>query len=276
MSAPLPRHSKTGMEVEPTILAEPDTVDADSLVSSNDPDDLGNEQTWPTEEEMKNTGAFTQSARDGELPDAVTGTTPKTVRRIPKGMSEYQAAWIIDEDDEDEGEVGEASSEVEMEPMEEEEMVDMPMLEDDMATESRRSVAFQDLDVEEEEKQWVFIRLFMWQRVDWMADSIRGAIASGRRKMTSHFQTRLIHRRRSLRVLVSSAIVGCGPSGQAHGTHLRICPEITLGFSNLRTLSAPNAACAVVRSERWVPLRWVLENRPYLFIYLGHASPACV
>lgn len=145
------------MDVEPSVLAEPDTADADSLVSSNEPDDLANEQTWPTEEEMKDVGPIAE----GGLPDAASGTTPKTVRRIPKGMSEYQAAWIIDEEEEGEEGEGDAEdedaggSEYEMAPEEPEEMVDMPM-DDDMATDSRRSVvAFQDLDAEEEERQSV-------------------------------------------------------------------------------------------------------------------------
>ena len=139
------------MDVESIVLAEPDPSSADSLVSSNDPDDLANEQTWPTENEMGGTDDVGQSV----LPDAKMGTTPKAVRRIPKGMSEYQAAWIIDEDeDEDEGGDG-GGSEVEMEDVEEEEMQDMPVAEDDheMESESRRSVAFQDLDNEEEAKQ---------------------------------------------------------------------------------------------------------------------------
>jgi hypothetical protein len=41
------------MAVEPAVLSVPDPEDADSLVSSNDPDDMQNEQTWPTEEEMQ-------------------------------------------------------------------------------------------------------------------------------------------------------------------------------------------------------------------------------
>jgi len=143
------------MDVEPTVLAEPDPSDADSLVSSNDPDDLGNEQIWPTEEEMQGTGNVLSA--DGTLPDATTGTTPKTVKRIPKGMSEYQAAWIIDEDDDENGEGVDADdgSEAEMQDVEDEEMVDMPMHDDgeEMEMESRKSVAFQDLDAEEEEKQ---------------------------------------------------------------------------------------------------------------------------
>ncbi|KAJ7782322.1 ribosome biogenesis protein tsr1 [Mycena maculata] len=151
LSAPLTKPGK--MEVEPAVVCQAGD-DADSLVSSNDPDDMANEQTWPTEEEMQGSAAAPEAA----FPDAKQGTTPKVVRRIPKGMSEYQAAWIIDEDEDDgEGEDGDKEgSEDEMMDAaeEEEEMVDMPVEEDhEMETDSRRSVAFQDLDNEEEAKQ---------------------------------------------------------------------------------------------------------------------------
>ncbi|KAF7357807.1 Bms1-type G domain-containing protein [Mycena venus] len=152
MSAPVPKPGK--MEVEPAVLCEPGD-DADSLVSSNDPDDMANEQTWPTEEEMQGAGAAAPA--EPALPDAKQGTTPKVVRRIPKGMSEYQAAWIVDEDEDDgdddakSGSEDEAMDEAEEE---EEEMQDLPVEEDhEMETDSRRSVAFQDLDNEEEAKQ---------------------------------------------------------------------------------------------------------------------------
>ncbi|KAJ2917796.1 hypothetical protein MD484_g2649, partial [Candolleomyces efflorescens] len=138
------------MDVEPSLLSEPDAEDADSLVSTNDPDDLANEQTWPTEEEMN--GGH-DGLQDQSIPDAVPGTTPKAVKRIPKGMSEYQAAWIIDETDEEDGE-GEVSNaghgEEDQEDEEMEEMVDMPV---DEETDNQRSVRFQDLDVEEEAEQ---------------------------------------------------------------------------------------------------------------------------
>lgn len=147
------------MEVEATVLAEQDGSSADSLVSSNDPDDMANEQTWPTDEEMS--GAPNGSTGEG-IPDAMAGTTPKHVRKIPKGMSEYQAAWILDEDDaEEEGGQGEERHEHEQEgdeemqemEEEEEEMVELP--DQEIETESKRSVAFQDLDVEEEDRQYV-------------------------------------------------------------------------------------------------------------------------
>jgi pre-rRNA-processing protein TSR1 len=95
---PFKNSSDDAIEVEPVILAEPDPESADSLISTNDPDDLANEQTWPTEEEMK---GLDQGAGGASLPDARSGTTPKRIKRIPKGMSEYQAAWIVDSDEED-------------------------------------------------------------------------------------------------------------------------------------------------------------------------------
>ncbi|PCH36063.1 ribosome biogenesis protein tsr1 [Wolfiporia cocos MD-104 SS10] len=162
VSAPLPRHHKSSgdaMEVEPALLAEPSTSDAESLVSSNNPDDMANEQTWPTEEEMRSAPAGAGTHGRTTIPDAKKGTTPKRVRRIPKGMSEYQATWIVDETDDegDEDEDGEGGSEAgkndAQEEEEEEEMVEMPMDADEMDAESRRSVAFRDLDMEEEDRQ---------------------------------------------------------------------------------------------------------------------------
>ncbi|THH28749.1 hypothetical protein EUX98_g5448 [Antrodiella citrinella] len=110
---------------------------------------MANEQTWPTEEEMR--GAGGQHDADGfAIPEAPVGTTPKRVKKVPKGMSEYQAAWIIDDTDEEE--VIEADGEeVEMEE-EGEEMVDFPLKDDDTEMDSR-TVAFEDLDMEEEGKQ---------------------------------------------------------------------------------------------------------------------------
>ena len=141
------------MTGEVLLLAEPNADEADSLVSSNDPDDMANEQTWPTEEEMS--GHANGPAFDADIPDAKTGTTPKAVRRVPKGTSEYQAAWIVDDSDE-EGDEESGDGEGEEVDMEEEEMEDLPMHDDDdadMETDGRRTVAFEELDEEEEEQQ---------------------------------------------------------------------------------------------------------------------------
>jgi pre-rRNA-processing protein TSR1 len=140
------------MEVEDITIAEPDPSSADSLISSNDPDDLANEQTWPTEDEMNAAGP-----EQDEIPEAVNGTTPKAVRQIPKGMSEYQAAWIIDDDGDDvddDGKEGEDDTEMAGIQEEEEEMQDIPVEDDhQMDLDNRERVTFQDLDVEEDEKQ---------------------------------------------------------------------------------------------------------------------------
>ena len=141
------------MEGEDITIAEPDPSSADSLISSNDPDDLANEQTWPTEDEMNVTGP-----EQDEIPEAVNGTTPKAVRKIPKGMSEYQAAWIIDDDgddgDEDAKNDGEDDTEMAGIQEEEEEMQDISAEDDhQIDLDNRERVTFQDLDVEEDEKQ---------------------------------------------------------------------------------------------------------------------------
>lgn len=64
---------------------------ADDLTANNVPDLLANEQTWPTEEEMDEAPALVESER-------------VRTKRVPKGTSAYQAAWIVDEDDEDDDE----------------------------------------------------------------------------------------------------------------------------------------------------------------------------
>ena len=149
------------MEGEPRVLAEPDTSDADSLVSTNVPDDLENEQTWPTEEEMRDH----QGREDNgpAIPDAKKGTTPRRVKRVPKGWSEYQAAWIVDQDDDEaeadeevadevtdglEGGMEEDNGSVRIELDEEEEMEEIEVT-------GQRKVAFEDLDMEEESRQCV-------------------------------------------------------------------------------------------------------------------------
>jgi pre-rRNA-processing protein TSR1 len=139
------------MEVEDITIAEPEPSSADSLISSNDPDDLANEQTWPTEDEMNVAGP-----EQDEIPEAVDGTTPKAIRKIPKGMSEYQAAWIIDDDDDEGDETGKDDGEDDTEMagiQEEEEMQDIVEDDHQMELDNRERVTFQDLDVEEDEKQ---------------------------------------------------------------------------------------------------------------------------
>eukprot|EP01111_Echinosteliopsis_oligospora_P018154 TRINITY_DN816_c1_g1_i1.p1 TRINITY_DN816_c1_g1~~TRINITY_DN816_c1_g1_i1.p1 ORF type:complete len:765 (+),score=274.53 TRINITY_DN816_c1_g1_i1:185-2479(+) len=83
---PTKQHSKfasmEGMnsDYSAAVLDSP-TSQQESLQTENIPDLLANEQTWPTPEELASAG--------------------KKKKKIPKGMSEYQAAWIIDSDDDE-------------------------------------------------------------------------------------------------------------------------------------------------------------------------------
>ncbi|KAG8876535.1 hypothetical protein FRB97_004124 [Tulasnella sp. 331] len=162
------------MDVEPTILSEATPDDAESLTSKLDPDTMANEQTWPTEDEMA-TGSMSNSR--SMLPDAAKGTTPKRViKRVPRGTSAYQAAWIVDEDDGededwesdeggdgdekmDEGSVegSEKTERVVEEVEEEEDLVDLDVTNEDMESSNGRmaskSTTFEDLDMADEKEQ---------------------------------------------------------------------------------------------------------------------------
>ena len=161
------------MDVEIEVLAQRNDEEADDLVSTNEVDDMANEQTWPTEEELN---AGTVAAGDESLPDAKTGTTPKAVRKVPKGTSAYQAAWLIDEDGEggSEGEWTDTASDDGEKPQlsfnfadgggakeekaaEDEVAAPLPVDEEEMEelTEEVASKAarFEDMDLEEEAKQ---------------------------------------------------------------------------------------------------------------------------
>ncbi|XP_055549498.1 pre-rRNA-processing protein TSR1 homolog [Wyeomyia smithii] len=63
------------------LLAKADPLKQTSLQRENIPDEMDAEQTWPTEEEI----AASRSENKKKL-----------VKRVPKGWSEYQAAWIPD------------------------------------------------------------------------------------------------------------------------------------------------------------------------------------
>lgn len=156
------------MDAAPTaqaVLAERQSSDADSLTSTNKPDEMAGEQTWPTADELAD-----GEAREAAVLSAQPGAPKKSkIKRVPRGTSAYQAAWIFDDaDDEDEGDDeddqdGDAEMEAEQEPVleisEEEDLVDLDVnAEDEQAmstTNSRvgKSVAFEDMDMEEETRQ---------------------------------------------------------------------------------------------------------------------------
>uniref|UniRef100_A0AAG5DAF7 Pre-rRNA-processing protein TSR1 homolog n=1 Tax=Anopheles atroparvus TaxID=41427 RepID=A0AAG5DAF7_ANOAO len=77
-------------EQRPLLVADPERQT--SLQSENVPDAMDAEQTWPTEEEIE------ASRKE---------TKKKIIKRVPKGMSDYQASWIPDveevDDEDDDG-----------------------------------------------------------------------------------------------------------------------------------------------------------------------------
>ncbi|KAL0803879.1 hypothetical protein Bca101_096369 [Brassica carinata] len=73
----------------------PDPMKQEPLVAENTPDPLAGEQTWPTEAEMAEAD---RNQKQGKLKK----------RTLPRGMSEYQAAWIVDEIDEEDSDNGDS------------------------------------------------------------------------------------------------------------------------------------------------------------------------
>lgn len=65
-----------------SVLQVADPAKQESLISENIPDPMNAEQTWPTDEEIKEANIETK----------------KKIKKVPKGWSDYQAAWIVDSD----------------------------------------------------------------------------------------------------------------------------------------------------------------------------------
>ncbi|CAD6566599.1 MAG: hypothetical protein TREMPRED_002813 [Tremellales sp. Tagirdzhanova-0007] len=154
-AAARPHQQPMSLDTPVVLLSMPSEV-ADDLIATNAPDLLTNEQTWPTDEEMAsgNGGAVGSERR---------------VKRVPKGTSAYQAAWIFD----DEAGDGMADSdgdgdEVRIRDMQNQNRTDEhadefghPSLVNEEAEEteeieldSRRGATHRDLDPEQEEKEY--------------------------------------------------------------------------------------------------------------------------
>ncbi|XP_011306293.1 pre-rRNA-processing protein TSR1 homolog [Fopius arisanus] len=103
------KHEDELKMAETRVLEVADPATQESLQSENIPDPMDAEQTWPTEEELAQ--AQDQKKR-------------KIVKRVPKGTSEYQAAWIPDED-------GEPDSNPDSTPSDEEMSIADPQSEDE-------------------------------------------------------------------------------------------------------------------------------------------------
>ncbi|XP_061448400.1 pre-rRNA-processing protein TSR1 homolog [Rhineura floridana] len=71
------------MEEDVKVLSKADASKQESLQLEAVPDPMDGEQTWPTEEELKEAEESLKQSK-------------KVAKRVPKGTSAYQAAWILD------------------------------------------------------------------------------------------------------------------------------------------------------------------------------------
>lgn len=80
----------------------PDPMKQEPLLVENLPDPLAGEQTWPTEAEMA---------------EADKNHSEKKLKKrtLPRGTSEYQAAWIVDDSDVEDSDVDNSNSDVDAE-----------------------------------------------------------------------------------------------------------------------------------------------------------------
>merc|ERR1712142_1212187 len=84
------------MEEGVKVVAVADPSRQHSLVTEAEIDPMEGEQTWPTEEELREADEAAALLEKEE--------EEQKTKKIPKGMSEYQAAWIVDEEEENEEE----------------------------------------------------------------------------------------------------------------------------------------------------------------------------
>ncbi len=97
-------------------LEEANSSIQETLKSENDPDPMNGEQTWPYQEEMESKPE--EKVEEDGMDDTVEADKKK---RVPKGTSEYQAAWIKDEDEvENDNEEDEVSDDFDYEDMSDE------------------------------------------------------------------------------------------------------------------------------------------------------------
>ncbi|KAL0269715.1 UNVERIFIED_CONTAM: hypothetical protein PYX00_007354 [Menopon gallinae] len=132
------------------VLEVADPAKRTSLMSENVPDEMDAEQTWPTEKEL-------EVAKEKQK---------KLVKKIPKGMSDYQACWIpdVEEVDDSEDEVDDELKEFKEAEMELDDVEEAEKSEDDEEYETVTVGEMdaqkydQEMDLEEEKKAQEMIK----------------------------------------------------------------------------------------------------------------------
>ncbi|KAM8853423.1 pre-rRNA-processing protein TSR1 homolog [Synchiropus picturatus] len=117
------------------ILMKADPATREGLQSEAEVDPMDGEQTWPTE---------------SELMEAEEARKNKRTMKVPKGTSDYQATWIVDEDAENSEEEDEESSE---EDDDDDDMMDEAMERDDDTNSQDAGSEFGSEDEEDEEEE---------------------------------------------------------------------------------------------------------------------------
>lgn len=101
-----PQGNSKGMAIDSEAnkrILYPNPEIQENLISENEPDPMEGEQTWPTEEELREAEERVKSL-GATVPKSVFTSAEKDIKRVPKGTSAYQAAWIVDSEDENESE----------------------------------------------------------------------------------------------------------------------------------------------------------------------------
>ena len=108
------------------LLEEADAERQETLVAENEPDPMSGEQTWPYQEEMDSNKMDECEEADE---DKEEGESKKKL--VPKGTSEYQAAWIKDDEDDDDDDDNEEDDDDQYEDMTSDDESDEKIGEDD-------------------------------------------------------------------------------------------------------------------------------------------------
>ncbi|KAJ6653116.1 hypothetical protein lerEdw1_010078 [Lerista edwardsae] len=123
-----PAGGVTEMEESVKVLMTADPSKQESLQVEVVPDPMDGEQTWPTEEELKEAEECLKQSK-------------KVSRRVPKGTSAYQAAWIVDEG-------GESSGEEEEEEEDEDHLMEEAVSQDGSSSEDEGASASEEEECE--------------------------------------------------------------------------------------------------------------------------------
>ncbi|KAL5034074.1 hypothetical protein BDV3_003673 [Batrachochytrium dendrobatidis] len=143
------------------ILQTADPNFQEGLVAENDIDPMEGEQTWPTAEELAEADERVRRLHNTDVLDMDEDNRPRPFffqkpavkRRVPKGTSAYQAAWILDDDDVNSEEEQDDCHMSDSAAMDE----DMPTFEhhdsdtDGSDSNSEKSEEYEDVDVEDRE-----------------------------------------------------------------------------------------------------------------------------